>query len=83
MGLPMETRMRHDTRNDTTEIGAATPGRAHLERGAVVRTRRAWAGGIHRARVARVVRRDGEIWAEGIGWAFPLAELEVVRPAVR
>ena len=45
---------------------------------ALVRTRRAWPGGVHRAEVTRV---EGAV-ATVAGRTYPLSELEVIRPPV-
>lgn len=68
--------------NEITNNTACGLGRHNrdLAPGALVRTRRAWPGGIHRATVDRVIERDGIAWAEGEGWRFPAADLEVIRP---
>ena len=50
--------------------------------GAVVRTRRRWAGGVHRAPVKEVTVLGGTHWVHGADWAFPLADMEVIRNAL-
>ena len=50
--------------------------------GALVRTKIAWPGGIHRAEISRIVGTGADAVAVVAGQRYALDELEVIRPPV-
>ena len=65
---------------DLSPIDKNKQRRPVIEPGCLVRTIRAWPGGVHRASISRVFEKDGSMFAEVAGFSYSLDELEVIRP---